>query len=108
MLIMQGYLCVEAHCCKMNAGIHLFIYLVITLSKFKRMPFLFFFLIFFLQQQEETDSAVQRNKDGLIYLSLNFDEAKSAKPPPPKHEKTEYMSIDLQKTASMQHNVKQN
>lgn len=57
------------------------------------------------QQQDKIESAVQRNKDGLIYSSLDFDETRSAKPPPPKHEETEYTTIDLQKTASLQHEL---
>lgn len=57
------------------------------------------------QQQEKIDGAVQRNKDGLIYSTLAFDGAKSAKPPPPKQEKTEYVSIDLKKTELLQNEL---
>ncbi|XP_025102194.1 uncharacterized protein LOC112568893 isoform X2 [Pomacea canaliculata] len=59
-------------------------------------------------KQEKNDITVQRNKDGLIYSSLDFDEAKSAKPPPPKHEETEYISIDLKKTKLLQHELNSN
>ncbi|PVD27794.1 hypothetical protein C0Q70_12967 [Pomacea canaliculata] len=56
-------------------------------------------------EHEKIDNAVQQNKDGLIYSSLDFDERKSAKPPPPKREETEYVSIDLKKTALLQHKL---
>lgn len=58
----------------------------------------------FLLQQQKNDNSLQRNKD-LIYASLAFD--KSTKPPPPKREETEYVSIDLQKTLSLQHDEQQ-
>lgn len=70
--------------------------------------FVFNRLLVISQQQEKNDITVQRNKDGLIYSSLDFDEAKSAKPPPPKHEETEYISIDLKKTKLLQHELNSN
>lgn len=54
---------------------------------------------FFWFQKKKPDREVQRNKDGLIYLTLAFDNTKGIKPPPPKREETEYVSIDLHKTA---------